>query len=50
MEPDFAGRVPYTPRKRDVIISAVNSRVRKKSHKYRLEISTSIEDAKRINA
>jgi len=48
--PAFAWWVPYTLSKRDVIISAVNSRVRKKSHKYRLEISTSIEDAKRINA
>ena len=49
-EPAFAQWVSYTLRKRDVIISAVNSRVRKKSHKYGLEIPTSIKDAKRIDA
>ena len=33
-EPAFAWWVPYVLRKRDVIVSAVNSWVRKISHKY----------------
>ena len=48
-EPAFAWWVPYTLRKRDIIVSAVSSRVRKCSHKYGIEISTSITHAKRID-
>jgi len=33
-EPAFAWWVPYTLRKRDVILSAIKSRVRKTTHKY----------------
>ena len=48
-EPAFAWWVPYTLRKRDVILSSVMSRVRKRSHKYGLEVPTSYEDAMRID-
>jgi hypothetical protein len=34
--------VPYTLRKRDVILSAVKSRIRKTTHKYGIEIPTSL--------
>ena len=44
-EPAFAWWVPYTLRKRDVILAAVKSRIRKKTHKYGIEIPTSIEHA-----
>ena len=42
-EPAFAWWVPYVLRKRDVIISAVNSRVRRTSHKYGIEVPTSLK-------
>ena len=48
-EPDFSLWVPYTLRKRDMIVFAVSSRVRKFSHKYGIEIPTSISHAKRID-
>ena len=48
-EPAFAWWVPYTLRKRDVILSAVKSRVRKMTHKYGIEIPTSIRDAIEID-
>ena len=41
----FAYWVPYTLRKRDAIIGAVKTRVRKMSHKYGIEIPTSVEHA-----
>ena len=46
-EPAFAWWVPYTLRKRDVIVSAITSRVRKRSHshKYGVAVPTSFEDA-----
>ena len=37
-EPAFAWWVPYTMRKRDVIVSAIKSRLRKTSHKYGIEM------------
>ncbi len=37
-EPAFAWWVPYVLRKRDVIISAINFRVRRMSHKYGIEV------------
>ena len=43
--PAFAWWVPYVLRKRDVIVSAVHSRVRKCSHKYGIELPTSVRDA-----
>ena len=48
-EPAFAWWVPYTLRKRDTIIAAVNTRVKRKSHKYGIEVPTSINDALRID-
>ena len=48
-EPAFAWWVPYVLRKRDVIISAVNSRVRRTSHKYGIEVPTSVKHAIEID-
>ena len=48
-EAAFEWWVPFTLRKRDMVVSAVNSRCRRKSHKYGIEIPTSIDDAKRID-
>ncbi len=44
-EPAFAWWVPYVLRKRDVIVSAVNSRVKWTSHKYGIEVPTSVKNA-----
>ena len=49
-EPAFAWWVPYTLRKREIILSAIKSRVRKTTHKFGIEIPTSVEDAERIDA
>ncbi len=43
-EPAFAWWVPYVSRKRDVIVSAVNSRVKQMSHKYGIEVPTSVKN------
>lgn len=48
-EPAFQWWVPYTLRKRDVIVSAMQSRVRKKSQKYGIEIPTSIKHAAELD-
>ena len=48
-EAAFAWWVPYTLRKRDRIISAVNSRVRKANQKYGIAIPNSVEDAIRMD-
>ncbi len=37
-EPAFAWWVPYVMRKRDIIVSMVNSRVRRTTHKYGIEM------------
>ena len=44
-KPAFAWRVPFTLRKRAVVISAVSACVRKTTHKYGIEIPTSVEHA-----
>ncbi len=44
-EPAFAWWVPYVLRKWDVIVSAVNSRVKQTSHKYGIEVPTSVKNA-----
>jgi hypothetical protein len=44
-EPAFAWWVPYTLRKRDIILSKMNARIRKTTHKYGIEIPTSVENA-----
>jgi hypothetical protein len=49
-EPAFAWWVPYTMRKRDVIVAAIKSRLKKTSHKYGIEMpmpAKTTEDAVR---
>jgi hypothetical protein len=48
-EPAFAWWVPYTLRKRDVIIAAVKARARKTTHKYGLEIPQNVNHAHSID-
>ena len=48
-EPAFAWWVPYTLRKRDRIIAAVNSRVKKRTHKYGIEVPTSVAHAMKVD-
>ncbi len=48
-EPAFAWWIPYTLRKRDVIVSAVNSCLRKTSHKYGIELPRSVKEALEID-
>ena len=49
-QPVFAWWVLYMLCKRDVIISAVTSRARKASHKYVIEIPTSVAHAKELDS
>ena len=44
-EPAFAWWIPYTLKKLDIIISAVNTRIRKTTHKYGIEIPRSVKHA-----
>jgi hypothetical protein len=48
-KPAFAWWVPSVLRKRDVIVSAVTSRVRKTSHKYGIELPTSVKNSIEID-
>ena len=48
-EAAFAWWVPYTLRKRDTIIAAVKARVKDATHKYGIEVPTSLEHAKKID-
>ena len=48
-EPAFAWWVPYTLKKRDAIIAQVKSRVTKRTHKFGIEIPTSLEHAIEID-
>ena len=48
-EPAFAYWVPFTLRKRDRIIAAATGRVRKTTHKYGIEVPTSVAHAKEID-
>ena len=48
-EPAFVWWVPFTLRKRDRIIASVNFRTRKETHKYGIEIPTSINHAEEID-
>ena len=48
-EAAFAWWVPYTIRKRDVILSKVKARIRKTTHKYGIELPTSVQHAKEID-
>lgn len=49
-EAAFFWWVPYTLRKRDVILAAVKKRIRKTTHKYGVEIPTSVEHAYELDA
>ena len=49
-EPAFAWWVPYTLRKREVILAAVKNRIRKTTHKYGIEIPRDIEHAHEIDS
>ena len=48
-EPASDWWVPFTLQKRDSIIAAVNSCVRKATHKYGIEIPTSVEHTEEID-
>ena len=48
-EATFIWWVPYTLRKRDVILSKVKARIRKTTHKYGIEIPTCVENAYEID-
>ena len=48
-EPVFCWWVPWTLKKRDRGIAAVNSRVRRATHKYGIEVPTSVTHAIRID-
>ncbi len=48
-EPAFAWWVPYTLKKRDRIIAAVNSHVRKRDSKFGIKIQSRVEEAKAID-
>lgn len=48
-EAAFAWWVPYTLRKRDIILSAVKSRIRKTTHKYGIEIPNTVEEAIKLD-
>ena len=44
-EPAFAWWIPYTLQKRDIIISAINTRTRKTTQKYGIEILRTVKHA-----
>jgi hypothetical protein len=48
-EPAFVWCVPHTLRRRNTILSAVKSRVRKKTHKYGIEVPISLAHAKELD-
>jgi hypothetical protein len=48
-EPAFAWWVPYVMRKRDIILSKLKARIRKMTHKYGIEIPTSVEHTMKID-
>ena len=48
-KPTFKWRVPYTIRKNEVILLAIKIRVRKTTHKFGIEIPTSMAKAEMID-
>ena len=48
-QPAFSWWVPYTLKKRNAILSAVKARMKKKSHKYGIEVPRSVEHAKELD-
>ena len=49
-EPAFAWWVPYSLRKREIILAAVKNRIRKTTHKYGIEIPRDMEHAHEIDS
>ena len=49
-DPAFEWWVPYTLRKRDKIVSSITTRLRKITHKYGIEIPSSIDQAQKIDS
>ena len=49
-EPAFAWWVPYTLRKREIILAAVKNRIQKTTHKYGIEIPRDVEHAHEIDS
>ena len=49
IEPAFKWWVPYTLKKRDTIIAAINTRVRRKTHKFGIRVPTNLREAKEID-
>ena len=49
-EPAFAWWVPYTLRKREIILAAVKNRIHKTTHKYGIEIPRDMEHAHKIDS
>ena len=48
-ESAFSWWVPYTLRKRDVILSSVKGRIRKTTHKYGVELPRDVQHAMEID-
>jgi len=48
-EPAFKWWVPYTLRRRDRIIAGINTRIRKVTHKYGVELPTSVDEARKLD-
>ena len=48
-EPDFLRCFPYTLIKNNVVILPINLRVKKRNHKYGVEVPTSFKDAMRLD-
>jgi hypothetical protein len=48
-EPAFSWWVPFTLKKRDAIISAVNERYWKRTHKYGIQVPKSVAEAYEID-
>ena len=48
-EPAFAQCLPYTLRKRDIIISTINTQIRKTTQKYGIEIPRNVRHARELD-
>ena len=49
-EPAFSWWVPYTLKKRDRVISAINARMKRITHKYGIEVPRTIAEARALDA
>ena len=49
-EPAFSYWVPYTLRKRDVIVASLSHRLRKTTHKYGIQVPNNIADTIKIDS